>query len=66
MVIWLVAAGLMVLGGLGFGLEYVRHRMQNVPFSVWHIGLDVLAILAGVFFFLAADSLAEQLTDDID
>jgi hypothetical protein len=66
MVIWLVAAGLVLLGGLGGGLEYVRHRMQNTPLSGWHISLDVLAVLAGVFLFLAADSLAEQLTDDID
>jgi hypothetical protein len=66
MVIWLVAAGLALLGGLGIGLEYVRHRMQGVPSSYWSIGLDVLAILAGVFLFLAAESLAEQLTDDID
>lgn len=65
-VIWLVAAALAMLGALGIGLEFVRHRMQGAPFSIWHIALDVLAILAGVFFFLAADSLAEQLTDDID
>jgi hypothetical protein len=66
MVIRLMASGVIVLGGLGIGFEYVRNRMQQVPYSGWHIALDIVAILAGIFLFLAADSLAEQLTDDID
>lgn len=66
MVIWLVAACIVVLGGLGIGLEFVRHRMQGAEVSGWHIGLGIVAILAGIFLFLAADSLAEQLTDDVD
>ncbi len=66
MVLRLAAAGIVLLGGMGIGLEMVRHRMQGAGLNWWKSGLSLLAILAGLFLFLASSSLAEQLTDDVE
>lgn len=66
MVLRLVAAGIIVIAGMGIGLEYVRHRMQGVDVNWWHCGLELLVIGGGVILFAKSGALAEKLTDDYD
>ncbi len=65
-IIRLIAAGLIVFGGMEIGLELVRRRVQKAEISVWHCILGVVLIGLGVLIFAVSASLAEQLTDDFD
>ena len=62
----LVASGLVLFGALEIGLELVRHRMKDVPISVWSCIIGGVLILLGIGLLLTSASLAEQLTDDFD
>jgi ethanolamine transporter EutH len=61
-----VAAGLLVFGGMEIGLEYMRHRVQKVQISLWHCVISAVLVALGVVLFAASARLAEQFTDDID
>jgi hypothetical protein len=61
-----VATGLIVFGGMEFGLEFLRHRLQKAEISLWHCILGTALAGLGVLLFLASASLAEHFTDDPD
>jgi hypothetical protein len=65
-VILLLAAGLLVLGGMEIGLEVVRHRLQDAEINLWRCGVG--AALSALAVLLAAGSarLAQKLTDDFE
>lgn len=63
-VIRLIASGIILFGGLEFGLEYLRHRMRKVEMSVRHCVTGGILIVFGIILFWASAWLAEQLTDD--
>jgi len=66
MVLWLVAAGLIVIGGLNATLELTRHWLRQTNLNVWFCLLWVVLIVLGVVLFLKATALASRLTDDFD
>ena len=65
-VIRLIAAGVILFGGLEIALEYLRHRMKNAEISVWQCIIGGILIVLGSFLFWASAWLAEHLTDDSD
>lgn len=66
MVIRLIAAGIIVVGGMSAGLEFVRQRMQGTELSLWRVILGVLGVVIGLVLFAVSTSLAAKLTDDIE
>jgi drug/metabolite transporter (DMT)-like permease len=70
--IQIIAAALMVFGALEIGLEIEQHQVQvrnhvnPITTNIWHYLIGGLLLLAGVILFAGSESLAEQLTDDID
>ena len=68
----IIAAGLLVFGALDIVLELVHHLVQvrnhveNIQTNVWHYIIGAILIIVGVILFLGSESLADQLTDDID
>jgi hypothetical protein len=66
MVLWLIAAGLIVIGGLNVTLELTRHWLRQTSLSAWFCLLWVVFIVLGVILFVKASALASRLTDDFD
>jgi drug/metabolite transporter (DMT)-like permease len=70
--IQIIAAGLMVLGALEIGLEIVHHQIQvhnhvdPIKTDIWRYIIGAVLLLLGMILFAGSESLAEQLTDDID
>lgn len=62
----LIAAGLLVFGGLELGLEFMRRRVHKAQISLWHFVIGAVLIALGVLLFAVSARLAEQLTDDFD
>lgn len=68
----IIAAALILFGALEIGLELVHHRVQvhnhvePIQTNFWHYVIGVILIIVGVILFLGSESLADQLTDDID
>ena len=65
-IICLVAAALIIFGGLEIGLEYVRHRTNHTEISIWHCVIGAVLMVIGIILIAGSDSLAEQLTDDVE
>lgn len=65
-VLWLVAAGLIVIDGLNMTLELTRHWLRQTNLSIWFCLLWAILIVLGVVLFLKASTLASRLTDDFD
>jgi hypothetical protein len=70
--IQIIAVGLMIFGVLEIGLEFAHHQVQvrehiePIKTNIWRYVIGVVLFLAGIILFLGSNSLAEQLTDDID
>ena len=70
--IQIIAAGLMLFGVLEIGLEFAHHQVQirdhiqPIKTNVWRYIIGVALFVVGIILFLGSNSLAEQLTDDID
>ena len=68
----LITAGLMIFGALEIGLEIahyvvqVRQHVEPVTTNIWRYIIGALLLVVGIILFLGSDSLAEQLTDDVD
>lgn len=68
----IIAAALFVFGALEIGLELehrqlqIRNHVEPVQTNVWHYIIGALLFVAGIILFAGSESLAEQLTDDID
>jgi hypothetical protein len=71
-VIRIIAAALLVFGALEIGLEIahhkiqVRHHVEPIEANVWRYIIGAILFVVGVILFLGSESLADQLTDDID
>jgi hypothetical protein len=63
-VLWLVACGLIVVGAMNIGLEYVRHAYKHAAISPLRCALWALPVVIGVVLALATPSLARQLTGE--
>jgi uncharacterized membrane protein YidH (DUF202 family) len=70
--IQIIAVGMMVFGVLEIGLEFAHHQVQirdhiePVKTNVWSYIIGTVLFVVAIILFLGSDSLAEQLTDDID
>jgi len=70
--IQIIAAGLMLFGVLEIGLEFAHHQVQirehiePIKTNIWRYIIGVALFVVGIVLFLGSNSLAEQLTDDID
>lgn len=68
----LIAAGLMIFGTLEICLEIahhfvqVREHIEPATTNIWHYVIGAVLLVVGVVLILGAESLAEQLTDDVD
>lgn len=62
----LIAAGLLVFGGLEIGLEWLQHRVRKADISPWHCILGGILAGLGIVLFTASAGLAGRLTDDAD
>ena len=65
-IIRLIAAGLILFGGIEVALDFFNHRLHKASLSVWAWVIGIFLILLGGFLIAASESLADQLTDDID
>lgn len=65
-VIRLIAAGIIVVGGMNAGLEYVRHRMQGAEVSPWRVAIGTFGVVLGVGLFAASSPLAKRMTEDFE
>jgi hypothetical protein len=65
-VIRLVAAGIIVIGGMSIVLEFARYRLQSAEPDVWQFLLGSCAIVAGLALFAASSRLAARWTGDSD
>lgn len=65
-VLRLVAAGLLVVGALLAGLEFLNHRAKGVDLNLLKIAVNALVFLAGVVLFALAGKLAAHLTGETD
>jgi hypothetical protein len=70
--IQIIAVGLMIFGVLEIGLEIAHHQVQirdhiePIKNNIWRYLIGAMLFVVGIILFLGSDSLAEQLTDDID
>jgi drug/metabolite transporter (DMT)-like permease len=70
--IQIIAAGLMIFGALEIGLEIAHHQVQvhnhvdPVKTDIWRYVSGAVLFLLGMILFAGSNSLAAQLTDDID
>jgi|WetSurMetagenome_2_1015567.scaffolds.fasta_scaffold182471_2 hypothetical protein len=65
-VLRLIAAGLMLFGGLELGLEFLRRNLPETRISLWRCLIGALLLVLGGTLFAASARLAEQWTDDLD
>ncbi len=64
LLIRLVAAGLVLIGGMLAGLEYLNHRARHVELNVFKVAGDAVMFFAGVVLLIASSRLAARLTDE--
>ena len=68
----IIASALMVFGALETGLEIehyavqVHKHVEPIKTNIWHYVIGAVLLVVGVILFLGSESLAEQLTDDIE
>lgn len=62
----LVAFGSIMVGGLEFVLEFLRHRVRHAEFSLWHCVIGGVLIGLGVVLWLFSAKLAERWTSGFD
>ena len=60
----LVAAGLMVIGIMLGGLEFLNHRAKGVEISFLKIIFDSVMFIAGAVLFAVSNKLAARLTGE--
>ena len=70
--IQIIAVCVMVFGLLEIGLEIAHHQIQvrdhinPIKTNIWRYLIGAALMVVGTILFLGSNSLAEQLTDDID
>jgi hypothetical protein len=62
----LVAAGLIVIGGLLVGLEFLNHRARGIDVNPLHVTCYALMFVAGAVLFALSSKLAARLTGGFD
>ena len=65
-VLRLVAAGLILFGGLALSLEFLRQRLPEAGISIWRCFLGALLLVLGGTLCALSARLAERFTADFD
>jgi uncharacterized membrane protein YkvI len=71
-VIQIIAVCVMIFALLEIGLEIAHHQMQvrnhvnPIKTNVWRYIIAAVLVVVGFILFAGSNSLAKQLTDDID
>lgn len=60
----LVAASLIIVGGMLAGLEFLNHCAKHVDVNLLKIAMDSFVFIAGVILFAVSSRLAARLTDE--
>ena len=60
----IIAAALVVFGGLGASLEFARHRVQGEEMRLGPLIQGAVLIVVGIAIFAASARLAEKFADD--
>jgi hypothetical protein len=66
LVLWLIAASMIVLGALFIGLELAKHQLHKTEISVWRCLVWSVPMLLGAVLFVKGTALARRLTDDFE
>ena len=61
-----IAAGLILIGGLDVAAEFLRHRAQHVEVSLGKAILNSFVCLAGVILLFASGKLADKIAERLD
>lgn len=61
-----VAAALVVFGGLGASLEFTRHRLQQADLRAGPLIQGAVLVVVGIVIFAASGWLAEKFADDLE
>ena len=67
-----IAVCVMIFGLLEVGLEFAHHQIQvrdhvsPIKTNIWRYIIGAVLPVVGIILFLGSNSLAEQLTDDIE
>jgi drug/metabolite transporter (DMT)-like permease len=70
--IQIIAVAAAIFGLLEIGLEIahhqiqVRHHISPIKTNIWSYVIGAVLLVVGFILFAGSNSLAEQLTDDID
>ena len=70
--IQIIAVCLMVMALMLIGLEIAHHQIQvrdhvtPIKTNIWRYVISAVLLVVGFILFFGSNSLAEQLTDDID
>ena len=63
----LIAAGLLVVGAMELGLEYMRHvAPPRAPINLGNCLIGAVLMALGVGLFAASRRLADRFSDDLD
>lgn len=57
----LVAAGLILIGGMLLGLELLDHRLRQAELSAFKVGLHAVLLLGGLILLAASARLAARI-----
>jgi hypothetical protein len=66
MVLRLIAAGLILIGGLNAAVEFARRWRLHDTLDPWTCLLWAMPVVLGLALFVKAAALARRLTDDLD
>ena len=61
-----VAAGLIAVGVLDLGLDYMRHRVRGTPIGVGSCLLDAGLVALGILAIVYSSRLADHWAEDFD
>jgi hypothetical protein len=61
-----IAAALVVIGGLLLGLQFIQHRTRGVEFSLSQMLLGAGLIIGGIVLLIVSAKLAKKLTEDFE
>lgn len=70
--IQIIAAALLIFGALEIALELehhavqVRNHVEPIRTNIWHYVIGAVLLVLAIILFAGRESLAEQLSDDID
>lgn len=66
MLLRVVAAGGIVIGGMNVGLEFVRHRMKHTEINWLHCAINTVIVAAGIILLAGSSKLAERLAENFE